>query len=421
MGTVIIKIGIDYGTAYTKIAYTNSRDRNGRLEKVKFVKFPDGDLFHSSIVYLEKKSKKLYAPDFDQILKKYKPIKYLKMKILKDNDMLSETFSIQCSFVIFYLYKVLKYAKEYILKNEDGIITDNDQIIWLGNICVPVEYYSSKSTNLLTKLFTLAWESLDKNIDNDFSDFYASFIFAMQRDFNSSNFIAYPEIAAGIQSLVSSRETRPGVYIYLDIGGGTLDIAGFRVSDNEGSKNVGFYMGAVRSYGIDWLIHNVIMKSNISEKAIRINLLTGNILSKENSLLPFDKIQTMLAEIIVKSKQKDRQDWMKMFNPPMLPILLGGGGADFKWYKDIICKTYYARNHRNCNIPEYNISKVCQLNIQDNLKKYSHRLTVAYGLAIQSQKDIIGFPDDYEIAKKEDKIIELNEELIDKNREKYGN
>jgi len=51
---------------------------------------------------------------------------------------------------------------------------------------------------------------------------------------------AIPEIAAAVQSFISSRDAQPGVYVYFDIGGGTVDGVAFNYVNRDGEKTLNF-------------------------------------------------------------------------------------------------------------------------------------------------------------------------------------
>ena len=62
-----------------------------------------------------------------------------------------------------------------------------------------------------------------------------------------TDFHAIPEIAAAVQSFVMSREAVPGVDVYFDIGGGTIDGVAFNYLNYGGERRINFLFREGRS------------------------------------------------------------------------------------------------------------------------------------------------------------------------------
>jgi hypothetical protein len=77
----------------------------------------------------------------------------------------------------------------------------------------------------LKRVLGVAWIWVrDENIPHDLPKALAAYRTALVRRPNEvTDFNAIPEIAAAVQSFVMSREAVPGIYVYFDIGGGTVD------------------------------------------------------------------------------------------------------------------------------------------------------------------------------------------------------
>ena len=54
-----------------------------------------------------------------------------------------------------------------------------------------------------------------------------------------------PEIKAAIDTFATSREARESIYVFIDIGGGTLDGAAFQLYRKNGVMTVNFLSGKV--------------------------------------------------------------------------------------------------------------------------------------------------------------------------------
>src|SRR5262249_40707713 len=69
----------------------------------------------------------------------------------------------------------------------------------------------------------------------------------------ATDFHAVPEIAAAVHSFVMSREAVPGIYVYFDIGAGTVDGVAFNFLNDDGERRINFYSGKVAPLGISAL------------------------------------------------------------------------------------------------------------------------------------------------------------------------
>jgi hypothetical protein len=112
----------------------------------------------------------------------------------------------------------------------------NRVAVWSANVGVPVEHYDSQVLETFRKVLGVAWLWVkDSQIPGTLVDAIAAYNnMAGRLNEEVSDFHAVPEIAAAVQSFVMSREAVPGVYVYFDVGGGTVDGVAFNFLNDQG-------------------------------------------------------------------------------------------------------------------------------------------------------------------------------------------
>jgi hypothetical protein len=125
-------------------------------------------------------------------------------------------------------------------------------IQWSANVGVPVEYCDSPLIDVFREVLAVAWTWSKSNaFPQRFHEVLSRYPETVDSiDLHSTDCHAVPEIAAAVHSFVTSRDASPGIYIYFDIGGGTLDGAAFRFTNLFGERRINFYAGKVAPLGL---------------------------------------------------------------------------------------------------------------------------------------------------------------------------
>jgi hypothetical protein len=216
-----------------------------------------------------------------------------------------------------------------------------------------------------------------------------------------SDFHAVPEIAAAIQSFVMSRDAVPGIYVYFDVGGGTLDGVAFDFLNDNGARHINFYSGKVAPLGIFSLLNFL-----HADKAGDVNAKELDGILKRSRGTALDDfalgIQRLVASVIMTAKKKDGRDWQRdaiqsrgydrkfigRLQPSQMQpliIFIGGGGSLSEWYKTTIDSTYHKFKHHNAGIPPYKLVQVPRPNdlLMGGLRDAEFiRFAISYGLSI---------------------------------------
>ena len=333
----------------------------------------------------------------------------------------------------YYLGCVIIKAKQWFCENHVDLIKNQD-INWSANVGVPVKYCDSPSQERFQKALCLAL-LLSDSLPSTFSQLKA----AMQElrtkipDANIPCF-AIPELAAGVYSYTVSRQAKPGLYIFFDIGSGTIEGASFRFWRENEMPKIDFYVGEVEPLGVNALaksinsilsdvsiqveadivyksevllqniqnLSTILVNSNsiengefisnqfkITDKVVEKQLL-NNITLQEKKILHLilrqGSIHRQVAKVVMISIGKNRQNSHQSFNDSDLVIFLGGGGRESQYYQQTIKSTYVAFNHQDAGVPAYKVQELPfpkdDLDMSGIEKNKFHRFAVAYGLSI---------------------------------------
>src|SRR5690606_26362658 len=167
-------------------------------------------------------------------------------------DMIAEPLS------AFFLANVIKGTKQTIMSTWRDHIGDRE-VIWSANVGLPVEYVDSDVARKFQEVLAVAWGWAEEEVPSGrLSDIEGAYSQATTcRDARMSYCQTYPEIAAAVLSFATSRHSKPGIYVYFDIGGGTVDGVAFNLVRSAGEVRINFYSGHVASLGADWIAEDV--------------------------------------------------------------------------------------------------------------------------------------------------------------------
>lgn len=354
-----INLGIDFGTSYTKVCY-----RFPGVEESGVVTFDGSDLQHATIsssVY--KNYQNRLSMENERSDRVNQEFKFLKMRLAQLSKFQKkeriEVSSVSC----WYLAKIIGMSRQWIEKREkDRLI--GQRPVWSANIGIPVEHYDSPSVKYFKNVFAIAWQwsynsvlpvDLDCIVDN-----YKQSSQSIKLEEVDCHPI--PEITAAIQSFTTSRDSQPGIYVYFDIGAGTVDGVSFNYFPNSNGYAINCYAGKVDELGVEVL------------EAYKVQ-------SKETLLR--ESVQKLVAKVVMAVIQKDPRGSLR--EQVNLPIFVGGGGANIQWYRKVISSTYEDFQHEFVKIPPYELKQVpkpSDLEMHGLSDSDFTRISVAYGLSI---------------------------------------
>ncbi len=404
---LVINLGIDFGTKFTKVCF-----RDVGLEETEVVTF-GGDTIETAMIpsVVEIRDDGRLSLSTDKANDLAKQIRYLKMMLASEPasiDPLTWHGEELChgneieALASWFLAKVILKTKVWIHEYRGGRI-EGRSVQWSANVGVPVEYYDSPTIETFERVLSVGWAwaetgKIPSNFESTRNRYRQD---TSKLQVGRSNCHALPEIAAAVQSFVMSREVQPGIYIYFDIGGGTMDGVAFQYLNPGGERKVNFYSGKVEELGIFAIASRLCGENPASVE----NLLVqgGSMSVFGNKIEPLKKeVQRLIAKVIMTAKKKDGRDWQqeaghefswpgnRLLRPEpssmrLLPVFVGGGGAHAKWYRASIESTHGDFGQINAGIPPYLLREVAKpndLNMNDLGDTNFRRMAIAYGLSV---------------------------------------
>ena len=418
---LLINLGIDFGTTYTKICY-----RDLGAEESQIITFSGNSLEAALVpsVVVVDDNDNLSLPNSTTSTQNCH-VCYLKMGLADPNAMeiwspnrseekIRDKIAIK-ALSSWYLGTVVSKTRKWIHEYRSDLLRGRS-VRWSANIGVPVEHYDSPEIDTFHEVLRVAWAwgtADDDRIPSDLSTAIERYKEAASTASGPTDFHAVPEIAAAIQSFVYSREAAPNKYIYFDIGGGTMDGVAFRFLNIQGRQKINFLSSSVKSLGASAVEDHIgRTKSGTYENSVVRNILEHSNFEEftdadENLQERINKfrikVQQFVAGVVWSAKQKEAgHDWLEesfedsplmrnrhVVRPNLLKleplmVFVGGGGAGSKWYLDAIHSTHKDFQHIDAGIPCYELSEVpmpSDLDLNGLVDNSYRRFAIAYGLS----------------------------------------
>ncbi|WP_155922385.1 hypothetical protein [Mesorhizobium sp. L103C131B0] len=406
---VFLNLGIDFGTSFTKVCFRDVGTEDSFL--VTFDATSAHDAMLPSIVAVDKTGT-LYTAD--QAPRGAVLVPYLKMRLA--GSPIGEDLPVvdgvdlgsgeaTCALASWFLAKVLSRSQEWIRKHERDRLR-NRVPVWSANIGVPVEHYDSKAIDTFRRVLGTSWIWVaNARLPKTVGEAVTAYLRDVDRlEGEVSDFHAVPEIAAAVQSFVMSRGAVAGIYVYFDIGGGTVDGVAFKFLNRHGERRVNFYSGKVSPLGISALASALGSGSprDIDEKILKRLVSNGSV----EVLADFQhRVRQLVGKVVMTAKQKDGRNWQEdaiqdhqntrknirslggLDRTRMTPLVvfLGGGGAPSAWYQTAISSTYDKFGHFGAGVPPYQLLEVAaprDLDMTGLASSDFRRFAISYGLSI---------------------------------------
>lgn len=406
--SLYVSLGIDFGTTYTKVAW-----KDIATDAAGFIDFPSKDEmgpFLKSEVRTDD-SGRCYTR-FDQGFGKARQAeRFLKMRVAgseihpQDASESRERGASVDALSAFYLSSVIRYSCDY-FRNSQAERVAGRIVNWLPSLGVPTPQYDSPLRERFERILAAAWKmssmSLAGAMGEKVQEAYDSI--DAERAAAELGVLTYPEIGAAVLSFLVSPEAQPGVYIYFDVGGGTLDGVSFRYRNRGGDRSVEYYSAVVRELGVEAVAERLRGLFTIPDIALfRKALINGREGIREPLRYKEVKpdVQKAVAEVVAGGRLRNKsQDWrvarvddglyfewfpdyLRDDKVQKLAVFVGGGGAQSKHHRQWIRNTYGEFKHGNAGIPPYELTPLpVPANLLADEKHSAHynRLAVAYGL-----------------------------------------
>lgn len=377
--TLDVRIGLDFGTAFTKVIVRVAND----FHAISFKKFETSHEFLlPSILYLDENNvchlggnnKKISFEGLkDHII--HDEIK----KLLADEEALAS--------IIFFIALVLQHSRYSFLMNHWKQFHKR-YIKWNLNIGIPVATHSSiEKKELYEQITKLAWGvSLEEGpIMFDSNKLGTT-------DFFEEEIGIFPECGAFLLSVEKSNVYRQGHYILIDIGAGTTDLSYLVVYDADDEIIHAVHNSSVEKYGTVMFMKYLLEKTESNFSWSRHdNFPELDVLSKELTT-ENENLEYYKKEFIDKyhnQLSKTFQEAFSHFGPGdrdslergrlRFSYIITGGGSNIDAYFERT--ELFSQNLKRFNLSKLDLPKPPNLKPESISKKDFQRLAVAYGLA----------------------------------------
>lgn len=401
-----VYIGLDFGTAFTKVAYEIAPSNEHRKYSVKFFSNKAiEDYLIPSVLYFDMDRAQLMLNSYSEAQRK---LEYFKLLMVNDAlprnsilhskryDTVNDKEQI-CS--AFYISCILSLAKAEIKKNPVAR-NISDSTKWYINMGIPIESLSEESQiHIFKTVLNVAWAYSNEHPNVDSVDLLEFDEFFSRHKADSSDFLnVYPELFAEVLLYQQDPNIPDGFYTVIDIGGGTADVAIFYKYKLQNSPSIveclakkvvwlGFDSLAAKVSSAETDIPIQQIKDFLNDRTIDFNnhyltnLPQESIVDKTKLLLCRKGFRTAYGECIMLAKDMRPDEMHKNYsqNSVMRYFILGGAG-DVAFYNQAVNYMKYVQLSASIpNAIEDDILRYLRNNISLEVK--SDRLLISQMLA----------------------------------------
>lgn len=386
-------IGLDFGTAFTKVVIGDARTHRA---VPALVPCPQSRFLQASCIGIESNGHCRLTTDSSLV---DRLIPDIKLRLL-DQDRDPETLAAATAF----LALVLRHARDWLLQTHDktyrGLWLD-----WLLNMGVPTDgYHDEQTLETFGQIASAAWAAsmlpgaitlsacrscVDQVIDGR-PDLPAGLNSDDMPFLSPDKLSVIPEFTAQIAGYTRSPRRRDDLHMLVDVGAGTLDVALFNIGSHDGEDRYSIFEKEVSLLGAHKLAEHRVTRagSNLyidpfSPLPVRhefcelLNIDEKTLAEIDN---PFSsEVGSHLWQAINRVKRV-RYPTSRRWHEEGVPIFLCGGGSRIDFYQQAarrLCETTprSAKCHLQPMPPPHD------LDAPGLDQEMTHRLSVAYGLS----------------------------------------
>jgi hypothetical protein len=242
--------GLDFGTTFTKCIVRNLVNEAECFPVMFELKGGRSEHFVPSLII---RSQGRVGTPFDTEMRGDGYVNFLKMRLLGHMDSSAKPWNTSGtqdearSDVAFFLAHVICGIRKFIQKKWGDFGSHTDDVLRV-NICIPVG--DANRANVENEfLATLSAAYASVRLANGKVEVFPSFN-EVQRAIKDRTAVArgwdycasYPETSSNLQAFLKSPARRPGLYVMVDVGGGTLDVSIFRYIPANATDNRIIYL-----------------------------------------------------------------------------------------------------------------------------------------------------------------------------------
>lgn len=376
-------IGLDFGTAFTKVVIGEQRVKRA-VPFNDYVSNGNPYLLPSTLsINKNDGTCKLGFPDIDEY-----SIEALKIELIERN--FNKEVKTRCAA---FLSLSLRHARDWVLGAHEKMY-HNREIVWYVNIGVPTASYENEELTVVYKeIVRVAWmASFMPEEEVSLARVRDCFDSADSRSLPDDRINIFPEFAVQLMGYIESPQRQAGLlHVLVDIGAGTLDLAIFNVHRSpDGEYEFPVFTKSVEHLGTQFLIRNRLKnrpepdwKPSPYESVPLATEFEQRLSLSSDELKEIDKpFEEKIADLIreklqyTENKRVSKKD--RMWDKNGAPTFLCGGGARVDAYKKIFSR--FAQR----SLPPLKMrlrSLVQPENLDAEGVEYD-RLSVAYGLSL---------------------------------------
>lgn len=376
-------IGIDFGTRFTKVAlYLPHLE----LREILALGNSAERLLPSRLALGS--DKLIYPPELSPASVKTH-IEYLKMRLAEPEGtafgpILPGT-DVEGSIAVralsaFYVASVIRLAQQAARRKKN--VGASRPVDWTVNVGVPVKHCDSDVNSIFQEMCGVAWLWKDKDprpasLDGLVADYEIS-LKELPSSWDDLPIQVAPELTAALAHFGEDKNTAPGLYAFLDIGGGTLDGSAFRLQRRPAGPEFTIYAAEVDNLGTMAVARHALKCMGKNPRSAREQQTTLERLEqqiilggKSPKIVVGDmerKVQVLLHKVVSQTRRKCREDFsddlygerprlrtLANLSHPIIPLFLGGGGARSQWYQALFLRTSSDLNQRQIDVGGYNV------------------------------------------------------------------
>ena len=380
-----VRLGIDFGTAYTKVAYNIA-------DKVYFVKWHGvRNTTEAASFFLPCEMSATEDKTFvlGRHSEQSEVLNNLKRPFLRDKPGEADSFAP----IIIFVAWVFRYVRAWIYKEHENIISGR-KIVYQVNFGKPSSGFSWQNDDKYKKIVKSAWR-LSQLKYKDFTMQTAGNLLGQNIDENIGldQLSLIPEFAAQVAGYAQSNQREDGLHMAFDIGAGTIDVSLFNLYGHpEEGEKIPIFSSEVQPLGTHFLMERRICSSGMQIKWNNQHTSMSTDTFADCFNCDFNKIRACDDKFTedVKLVLKSNLHFTRWRRYPLSPAwnnglrtFIFGGGVHCKLYTNAIQDAFNEMHIKLLNMKHTYFDQ----NDKEMLKN-SNRLSVAYGLTFD--RDVIG-------------------------------
>jgi hypothetical protein len=382
-----VRVGVDFGTAFTKVAIRAAGH-------VFFVDWEDVQRGPSPY-FLAGELSEMAAQvlELGRHAGSKRVIGRLKLPFLGLESPPKEE---QLAYAASFLALVLRYSRAWLYRHHRSLLAGN-RLVWEVNLGAPTASWAKGEAlrNHYHQLGLAAWKlSQASAITAENALQVVTETIPAQNGAGLDSLAVLPEFAAQIAGFVHSPQRRDGLYLLMDVGAGTVDVACFRIMYHEGTNRYPVFGCRVEPLGTHYLMsaREAAVAGTYPGWLDACEVPVAEQLAVEwgcdaNSLRSADERFSALVATVVHAvltfvrfrKDRTAPEWS---THPM-PVFMAGGGAPVVLYRHAISRAF-DRLGVKMTLRTLSETQAAVARLPYSAGDFA-RLSVAYGLTMDAQ------------------------------------